>query len=263
MNNISGSGDSYPEFSNPSRQSERSRYNNQDYQTYMPPSIIKESQDLFELNRNGFEYGRKPHKYFSDINLNSIVPEDQYDFSPGYVDHIPRRRKNVEFELKENKRKSLSDLKINLMRRKSFHELTTDFDPVKKERRRKSVLDHPQVEEYRPVYDIGVPDYRPKENITRRKSIHEIATDVTKLGKNFISQRLPRKSILHSSENFEKGPVKEKVYGELQQGNATRQHPSLVPDSSLVYVYETAKRRRKMVLPNTGTKNGNPPPENR
>jgi len=84
---------------NPSRQSQRSRYNNQDYQTYTPPSIIRSTT-----------IERRPRSY-SDINL----ARDTY--SSRRVE-MPRE---ISSKSVENRRKSFSDVnKTTINRRQSF-----------------------------------------------------------------------------------------------------------------------------------------------
>ena len=249
------------EINNPSRQSERSRYNNIDYQTYTPPSIVKDIPELYNPDprpyRKHYNTGRKPsRRSVSDLQLNHINLEEIYGNPIDYVEEPRNNKRFLDLEARENRRKSLADVKIKLNRRKSFHELSQPIQPepetrtLKIEKRRKSALDRPQERSY----EIGIPEKtRTKEKISRRKSMIEIASDLTKIGKNFRTHKFPRKSILQAAENFENVQMKEPIrdpYEYSQPTTLPRPYLSTVPDSSLVYVYETAKRRRKMVLPN-------------
>ncbi|KAK6620434.1 hypothetical protein RUM44_006835 [Polyplax serrata] len=124
---------------NPSRQSERSRFNNQDYQTYTPPSIIKDISykpgQLNKLRRRASVSFRPDHAHTCEF----LCKDDLFPSGCHYRDPIDRFRPNLDGGIFP------SDLKVKLNRRKSFHDVSTHPErKFTKQERRKSVLDRPE-----------------------------------------------------------------------------------------------------------------------
>lgn len=211
---------------NPSRQSERSRYNNQDYQTYTPPSIMKDLPERYNsrhttLERN-YRTNTRANKSYSELNL----VKDNHD-----------DRRRIWTETMESRRKSFSDVKATTINRRQSFQDQSQLEG----RRRRSTLDD-QCDERR--------RRNKHEKINRRKSIHEIAAPVNDVRLRSNS-RASRKSVLAATQSFD-----DLTYARREDVRRPAWGPSAQPDS-LVYVYETARRRRKMVLPNTEIYNRN------
>lgn len=223
--------DPYIRFSNPSRQSERSRFNNQDYHTYTPPSIIKDVPEIYmpsHVNkiRRRASVSFRADSYAQDLNGSETLPAYHY--------------KNRQKEDKTEIRKSLADVKIKLNRRKSFHDVSNNPDlKFSKQERRKSVLDHPHLEKWKPnPATDSIPEHQPVAKVEKKSSFAELAAQGPRKPYKTLE-----KGILQTPESRSN-----RTGLNVSFGNEIHRSASFHSQAPLVYIYETGRRRRNTIV---------------
>ncbi|EEB09922.1 hypothetical protein Phum_PHUM004540 [Pediculus humanus corporis] len=230
---------------NPSRQSERSRYNNQDYHTYLPPSIIK---DISNVYMPTCKLKRRASVSFHPDSYNYLE-----------IDTLPynNRKYSTEKYIKFNDGKTSGDVvKTKLNRRKSFQDggggqwkNDSDFKIVKIERRKSMINTSPYIDKLKPEMTLTtevIPEQETDETVNFRKSMSNLSVDVPKK-----PIRKTEKGILLNPDNkCNRVGLNVSFNNEVLLQSSS---DSLSRSSSLVYVYENPGKREKMFLPEITT----------
>lgn len=220
---------------NPSRQSERSRYNNQDYQTYTPPSIVKDAPDTCHPSQISKLRRR------ASVNFRP----DSYACDFAGSETLLRNKLGSEKFYRHEGQKTLADVKIKLNRRKSFHDVSNNPD-VKfgRRERRKSVMDHVHSDKWLPLATEVIPEHQVREKQEKRSSNSQMTGETVKKSPSNLE-----KGILLSPENrCNRTGLNVSFNTEVLHSTSSHSH------SPLVYLYETTGRKRKVFLPSTTTK---------